>query len=68
MCGQLKTLIDRCCPSYRKLGGKDYYLLMTAEETGADTFEETVACFPRVPALSSGMLSLPACQSRWRLP
>jgi len=45
MCGQLKTLIDRCCPSYRMLGGKDYYLLMTAEETGADTFDETVACF-----------------------
>lgn len=45
MCGQLKTLIDRCCPSYRMLGGRNYYLLMTAEETGEDTFNETIASF-----------------------
>ncbi len=45
MCGQMKTLIDRCCPYYRSLGKKDYYLLMTAEENGADTFNETVSCF-----------------------
>lgn len=32
MCGQMKTLIDRCCSMYTKIRNKDFYFIMTAAD------------------------------------
>lgn len=45
MAGQMKTLIDRCCPRYTEISGKDFYFVMTAAETGKDIMDRTLAEF-----------------------
>lgn len=32
MCGQMKTLIDRCCAKYTKIINKDFYFILTAAD------------------------------------
>lgn len=45
MNGQMKTLIDRCCPRYTEISGKDFYFVMTAAEPGKEIMERTLTEF-----------------------
>lgn len=45
VCGQMKTLIDRCCARYLEMKGKEFYFLLTAAETSRPMMERTVECF-----------------------
>lgn len=45
MCGQMKTLIDRCCGSYTKIKNKDFYFLMTAADNSQNAFTRTMEEF-----------------------
>ncbi|WP_428898365.1 Multimeric flavodoxin WrbA [Parelusimicrobium proximum] len=43
MSAQMKTLIDRCCPKYTKMSGKEFYAVMTAYDDAKNTTKTTVA-------------------------
>ena len=43
--GQMKTFLDRCLPIYQKLSDKKFIILVTAQDTAKDTFDETLSCF-----------------------
>jgi len=45
MCGQMKTLIDRCCSSYTQITGKDMYFIITAADGNKQALERTVEEF-----------------------
>lgn len=45
MCGQLKTLIDRCCARYTHISGKDFYYIMTAADTNQAAINRVLAEF-----------------------
>lgn len=42
MCGQLKTLIDRCCSGHENLANKEFYYIITAADPMPDAIERTV--------------------------
>lgn len=45
MCGQMKTLIDRCCARYTAMSNKEFYLIVTAAEDNQPNMERTVDTF-----------------------
>lgn len=45
MCGQMKTLIDRCCAMYTKIKNKDFYFIMTAAENNKNLLIRTLEEF-----------------------
>lgn len=42
VCGQLKTMIDRCCPRYESISGKEFYYLFAAAEDDASAIDKAV--------------------------
>lgn len=45
MCGQMKTLIDRCCSRYTRIVGKDFYFIMTAADGNKNCLNRTLEEF-----------------------
>ena len=45
MCGQLKTMIDRCCVRYTELTDKDFYYILTAADPNPTAIDKAVAEF-----------------------
>jgi len=45
MCGQMKTLIDRCCSRYTEITGKEFYFIVTAADTNKQAIERTLEEF-----------------------
>lgn len=45
MCGQMKTLIDRCCARYTAMSNKEFYLIITAAEDNQPNMERTADTF-----------------------
>lgn len=45
MCGQLKTLIDRCCARYLEMKGKEFCFILTAADTNVGAMKRTVEEF-----------------------
>ncbi len=43
VCAQMKTMIDRCFADYRAIGGKTFYLIVTAAEPNHSAAEATLA-------------------------
>lgn len=54
MCGQMKTLIDRCCAKYTKITNKEFYYIMTAADGNKGALERTVEEFRGFLACLSG--------------
>lgn len=54
MCGQMKTLIDRCCAKYTKITGKEFYYILTAADSNKMALERTVEEFRGFLACLSG--------------
>ncbi len=42
VCGQLKTMIDRCCPRYESIVDKEFYYLFAAAEDDASAVDKAV--------------------------
>ena len=42
MDAQMKTLIDRCCPRYSEISGKDIYFILTAADSDEESMQRTV--------------------------
>lgn len=42
MCGQLKTLIDRCCARYTHMSNKDFYFIMTAADVNPSAMDRVL--------------------------
>ncbi len=42
VCGQLKTMIDRCCARYTELTDKQFYYIFTAADTNGSAIEKAV--------------------------
>ena len=45
ICGQLKTLIDRCCAQYTKINNKDFYYIMTAADVSPQSMDRAIIEF-----------------------
>lgn len=45
MCGQMKTLIDRCCAKYTKIKNKDFYFILTAADDNKVSLQRTIEEF-----------------------
>lgn len=45
MCGQLKTLIDRCCSRYTRIIGKEFYYIMTAADGNPHAMDRVIEEF-----------------------
>lgn len=45
LAAQMKTLIDRTCPRYEEITGKDFYFILTAADDDKGMMERTVECF-----------------------
>jgi multimeric flavodoxin WrbA len=45
MCGQMKTLIDRCCSRYTEISNKDFYFIVTAADSSKPAMERTLEEF-----------------------
>ncbi|MGA2508445.1 MAG: flavodoxin family protein [Chitinispirillaceae bacterium] len=45
MCGQMKTMIDRCCSRYTEITGKEFYFIVTAADTSKPAMERTLEGF-----------------------
>ena len=45
MCGQLKTMIDRCCSGYTEITDKEFYYIMTAADTMPDCADRIITEF-----------------------
>lgn len=41
MCGQMKTLIDRCCGKYTKITSKEFYFIATAADGNSRALDRT---------------------------
>lgn len=54
MCGQMKTLIDRCCAKYTKIKNKDFYFILTAADGNKVSLIRTVEEFRGFLACLSG--------------
>lgn len=54
MCGQLKTLIDRCCARYTHITGKEFYYIMTAADLNQHAMDRVFAEFDGLMACLSG--------------
>lgn len=54
MCGQLKTLIDRCCARYTHIVGKEFYYIMTAADLNQHAMDRVFAEFDGFMACLSG--------------
>lgn len=54
MCGQLKTLIDRCCAKYTKIKNKEFYFIMTAADGNKSCLNRTIEEFRGFMACLSG--------------
>lgn len=42
MCGQMKTMIDRCCARYTEISGKEFYFIVAAADDNQQVLERTV--------------------------
>ncbi len=42
MCGQLKTMIDRCCSRYTQIVNKDFYYIITAADPMPEAVERVI--------------------------
>ncbi len=42
VCGQMKTMIDRCCPRYESMTDKEFYYLFAAAEDAASAVDKAV--------------------------
>ena len=42
ICGQLKTLIDRCCAMYTRIVNKEFYYIMTAADVSQHAMDRAV--------------------------
>lgn len=42
MCGQMKTMIDRCCARYTEISGKEFYFIVAAADDNQQALERTV--------------------------
>ena len=42
MSAQMKTLIDRTCPRYTEISGKDFYFIVSAADSSVEELERTV--------------------------
>ena len=45
MCGQLKTLIDRCCARYTEMTNKSFYYILAAAENNIHAMDKTLIEF-----------------------
>jgi len=45
MCGQMKTLIDRCCARYPAIRNKEFYFIATAAVNSKPALERTIEGF-----------------------
>ncbi len=45
MCGQMKTMIDRCCARYTEISHKEFYFILTAAEDNQAQMERTIDGF-----------------------
>ena len=54
MCGQMKTLIDRCCAKYTKIKNKDFYFILTAADDNKVSLQRTIEEFRVFLACLSG--------------
>ena len=45
VCAQLKTLIDRSCPYYERMGGKTFGFVMTSADDDPACMDRTLECF-----------------------
>jgi len=45
MCGQMKTLIDRCCARYTEITDKEFYFIVTAADENRNAMERTIEGF-----------------------
>lgn len=54
MCGQLKTLIDRCCAKYTRIINKDFYYIMTAADVSSHAMDRTIIEFQGFLSCLSG--------------
>lgn len=45
MCAQMKTLIDRCCGLYTRMGNKEFYFIVTAAEEEKEKMMRTIDTF-----------------------
>ena len=45
MCGQLKTVIDRCCSRYNDITSKDFYYIFAAADSMPDATERAIGEF-----------------------
>jgi multimeric flavodoxin WrbA len=45
MCGQMKTLIDRCCSRYTEITNKELYFIVTAADARKQAMERTLEEF-----------------------
>jgi len=45
MCGQMKTMIDRCCARYPQIINKDFYFIVTAANKSIPKMERTLEEF-----------------------
>jgi multimeric flavodoxin WrbA len=54
MCGQMKTLIDRCCARYTEIRNKDFYFIVTAAVNSKPALERTLEEFRGFTSCLSG--------------
>jgi multimeric flavodoxin WrbA len=54
MCGQMKTLIDRCCSRYSEISGKEFYFIVTAADGNKGAMERTLEGFRAFTSCLSG--------------
>ncbi len=54
MNGQMKTLIDRTCPRYTEIAGKDFYFIMAAAVRTESALERTLESFRGFTACLDG--------------
>jgi multimeric flavodoxin WrbA len=54
MCGQMKTMIDRCCPRYTEIRNKDFYFIVTAAVNSKPKLERTLEEFRGFTSCLSG--------------
>jgi multimeric flavodoxin WrbA len=45
ICGQMKTMIDRCCSRYTEISNKEFYFIVTAADDSKPAMERTLEGF-----------------------
>jgi multimeric flavodoxin WrbA len=45
MCGQMKTMIDRCCSRYTEISHKEFYFIVTAADDSKQAMDRTLEEF-----------------------